>query len=329
MVVCEAAKLADYFPTKAEPDFVPREPPFCPDDELLVKELRLCGCAVEPIVWGTPIAALTGFDMVLFRSPWDYMDSVAMRMRFVSWLEELQTSGLYVENAADTMLWLIDKHYLHDFERCGVAIVPTCFVECDGDVPDLDALCARWECNALIVKPAISAAGVGLEFARDAAAIAALQPRLAQLCVGGAQLIQPFVSQIQTEGEWSLVYLGGVFSHALRKRPAAGGILCHAEQGGSLEFLATPPPADVLALGDAVLAAVPAAQSLGRLRAGASVATPVTAPLYLRVDVLIGGKGPLLSECEGVEPELFFRAKAGAAARAAELILARVDARPH
>lgn len=36
LVTCGAEKLADYFPTAAEPDFVPTEPPFTPDDQLLV-----------------------------------------------------------------------------------------------------------------------------------------------------------------------------------------------------------------------------------------------------------------------------------------------------
>jgi hypothetical protein len=38
IVTCGAEKLADYFPTAAEPDFVPTEPPFTPDDQLLVAE---------------------------------------------------------------------------------------------------------------------------------------------------------------------------------------------------------------------------------------------------------------------------------------------------
>lgn len=33
IVTCGAEKLADYFPTAAEPDFVPTEPPFTPDDQ--------------------------------------------------------------------------------------------------------------------------------------------------------------------------------------------------------------------------------------------------------------------------------------------------------
>ncbi len=40
IVTCGAEKLPDYFPTAAESEFVPTEPPFTPDDQLLVDELR-------------------------------------------------------------------------------------------------------------------------------------------------------------------------------------------------------------------------------------------------------------------------------------------------
>ncbi len=49
----------------------------------------------------------------------------------------------------------------------------------------------------------------------------------------------------------------------------------------------------------------------------------VTLPLHLRIDVIETVTGGLVSECEGVEPELFFRARPGSAARFAELIESR------
>ena len=46
-------------------------------------------------------------------------------------------------------------------------------------------------------------------------------------------------------------------------------------------------------------------------------------PLYLRIDITETAAGALLSECEGVEPELFFRARLVSAARFAEMIKLR------
>ena len=93
--------------------------------------------------------------------------------------------------------------------------------------------------------------------------------------------------------------LGGEYSHGVHKLPARGQIMVHAERGGSLRF--ADPPASVRALADQAAAAVP--QAFAK-RAGHSCRMP----LYLRIDVIETSTAELLSECEGVEPELFFRA---------------------
>jgi hypothetical protein len=87
--------------------------------------------------------------------------------------------------------------------------------------------------------------------------------------------------------------------------------MVHAERGGSLRF--ADPPASVRALADQAAAAVP--QAFAKL-AGHSCRMP----LYLRIDVIETSTAELLSECEGVEPELFFRARPASTAQFAELI---------
>jgi hypothetical protein len=53
--------------------------------------------------------------------------------------------------------------------------------------------------------------------------------------------------------------------------------------------------------------------------------TPVPfPPLYLRIDVIESATGPMISECEGVEPELFFRACSGSEQRFRELLEERM-----
>jgi len=46
----------------------------------------------------------------------------------------------------------------------------------------------------------------------------------------------------------------------------------------------------------------------------------MTTSPFQRIDVIETAGGAILSECEGIEPELFFRARPGSAARFAELI---------
>ena len=109
-----------------------------------------------------------------------------------------------------------------------------------------------------------------------------------------------------TDGELSLVYFGGTFSHAIRKRPSGGEFRIHAEHGGRV----TPyqPTAAMHAAATEVLAATPDVESL----------------LYARVDLVASVTGPLLIELEVIDPELFFRLDPAAAARFADALDARL-----
>lgn len=312
IVTCGAEKLADYFPTAAEPEFVPTELPFTPDDQLLVDELRRRGHQVSAVVWGVDTSRLTDrFDRIIVRSAWDYMDSAEQRQGFLRWLEKLATTGLVVENDPQVMLWLMDKRYLLDFAAVGVPIVPTQLIPL-GESCDLETFVQQHA--AAVIKPAVSAAGAGLEFLPDRQAARAFQQYFTDRCRRGAQLVQPFLPEIRTNGEWSLVYFGGGYSHGVHKLPAQGQIMVHAERGGSLRF--ADPPSVVRQLGDRAAVAAPHAFAH---RAGSSCKMP----LYLRIDVIETVTGALLSECEGVEPELFFRARPGSATRFVKLIESR------
>ena len=309
IVTCRAEKLADYFPTIAEPDFVSTEPPFTPDDQLLVDELRRRGHQVRPVIWGSDTSRLSDqFDLLVIRSAWDYMDSVGQREGFLRWLGQLAATGVAVENEVDVMLWLMDKQYLLDFAAAGVPVVPTRLVPA-GESFDLETYVGRN--GGAIIKPAVSAAGAGLEWLPDRQTARDFESEFAERCLRGAQLVQPFLPEIRTNGEWSLVYFGGGFSHGVHKLPASGQILVHAERGGSLCF--ADPPSVIRRVGDQAAASVARAFAHRTGRA-------CRMPLYLRIDVILTGDGGLLSECEGVEPELFFRAMPGSEARFATLV---------
>ena len=309
IVTCSAEKLADYFPTAAEPGFVPTELPLTPDDQLLVDELRRRGHQVSAVVWGVePSQLMDRFDRLIVRSPWDYMDSDALRQGFLGWLEQLAETGMVVENEPPVMLWLMDKHYMLDFEAVGIPIVPTQWIAV-GESLDLEAFVEQHA--AAVIKPAVSAAGAGLEFLPDRQAARKFQSEFDDRCQRGAQMVQPFLPEITTHGEWSLVYFRGEYSHGVHKLPARGQIMVHAERGGSLRF--ADPPAAVRQWGDRVAAAVPSAYANRGSRS-------CRMPLYLRIDIIETATGGLLSECEGVEPELFFRARPESAARFADLI---------
>lgn len=310
VVTCEAAKLRDYFPTAAEPGLVPMEPPFTPDDQILVDELRRHGHEVRPVFWGCDIGALVGsLDRLLIRSPWDYMDSEALRERFMQWIAELDQTSLRVDNHPRLMAWLTDKRYLKDLEAVGVPIVPTRIVAPREPVRLADVFASD---GPLIVKPSVSAAGAGLVYLPTRIAAEMFQTDFDKHSRRQWYLVQRFLPQIQSAGEWSLIYLGGAYSHAVHKLPGPGQILVHAEKGGSLQF--ADPPATVRAAGDQVMV------HLAEAYAGRYEGEVILPPLYLRLDLIELDTEPLLSECEGVEPELFFRACPGCERRFRQLL---------
>ncbi len=311
-ITCKPEKLAHYFPTAAEPDLLPSEPPFTPDDQLAVNELRRRGHSVAPVIWGGDIRQLqASFDLLVVRSPWDYMDTIARRQAFFAWIGDLDKTGIPVFNPPGVMTWLTDKQYLLDLETAGVAVVPTTFVKPGSGMQLLD-----YYQGPMVVKPSISAAGEGLVLLRTEAEVKAFQAMFAQLNATQGYLLQPLIEEIRTAGEWSLVYFGGHHSHALLKIPASGKILCHAERGGSLSFAEAPP--QVRSAADHLVQRLPQAFQQRFSTHQSGLCFPL---LYLRIDVIQSDAGPLISECEGVEPELFFRARAGSERVFADLLV--------
>jgi hypothetical protein len=305
MVSSHPDRFSSFYPTAAEPEFVPTEPSITPDDQILVDELRRRGHQVAAVVWGCLVEDLRNqFDLLVVRSTWDYMDSAESRRQFLTWLSALEQAGVVVENNPRIMLWLMDKKYLLDFASVGVPIVPTHVVGAGESLSLVEHFDRH---GPLIVKPAVSAGGAGLILLQSRDEASAFQDEFVTRCRTGSQLVQPFLPEICDRGEWSLVYLDGRYSHAVHKLPAAGNILVQAEQGGSLRF--DDPPSAARTLTDLVVDRCHAA--ISKTRPNAKLLQDAFPPLYLRIDVIETAAGTVLSECEGVEPELFFRARPG------------------
>ena len=99
-------------------------------------------------------------------------------------------------------------------------------------------------------------------------------------------IIQPFVPAVSGEGELSFLFVGGSFSHAVRKVAKPGDFRIQPQFGG--QFSRFEPEALQLMLAGIVIAALP------------------EAPLYARVDLLRLADGNLaLMELEAIEPDLY------------------------
>jgi glutathione synthase/RimK-type ligase-like ATP-grasp enzyme len=216
---------------------------------------------------------LSGFDMVTPLLAWGYHRDPD---RWFGLLDACEATGANLINAATLLRWNSDKAYLFDLEASGVAIVPT--IACPAlDAGALADAARGFGTTDLIVKPARSA-GSDRTYR-----LTATDPIPADVA-GVPMLIQPTMSGI-ADGELSLLFFGGGFSHAIVKRAPAGEFRVQPQFGGSVHAIDPPPAA--LRLAKAALAACP------------------VPPAYARVDLVSDGDGFALMELELIEPSLF------------------------
>ncbi|MDP2358321.1 MAG: hypothetical protein Q8M31_19990 [Beijerinckiaceae bacterium] len=232
---------------------------------------------VIEIDWRSPLETFDDFDVALLGTAWDYQDHA---LAFLARLDEISSRGVDVCNRPQVARWNIDKSYLRALELTGVATIPTLWHD-DPGAADLNAAFDLFACERVVVKRRVGAGAVGqFDFTRNA-------PPQAAWRLGCAGLIQPFLPSIATEGEYSLIFIDGEFSHALVKRPADGDYRIQSLYGG-VETAVTPSAID--------------------LRSARSVldALPFTDLLYARIDMVRGFDGKLcLMEAELIEPYLY------------------------
>jgi glutathione synthase/RimK-type ligase-like ATP-grasp enzyme len=265
-----------------------------PSDQALLESLAGHGITVDSALWTSSDVDWRIFDCVLVRSCWDYHLRVD---DFRGWLTRLEGSGAVVLNPLSLIRWNLNKRYLKELSRAGVSIPPTVWIE-PAEEFELAAVCRSHGWKSAVVKPLISASAHGAE-------------RRMQGPVRGPAMIQEYLASIRTEGEWSLMYFGGRFSHAVRKMPRDGDFRVQAEFGGTVE--AVDPDQPMLAFAGLALTHLPELAAIAR------------------VDVLPDGRRHVLMELEVIEPELFLESAPGAKDRAASAVLnaiARATPRP-
>ena len=274
-------------------------PDLAPDDQLLLTALRRAGIHASPVVWSDPSVDWRAFDAVVIRSCWDYH---RRHVEFMAWLDDLDAAGRAVWNSTSTVRWNSDKRYLIDLAGRGVATVPTRVVARGSHVPVSTIVRAEgW--TRFVIKPAVSASAyethaLALPLAADD------QASIERVVAQGDVLVQPFLDAVTSDGELSLIFFDGEFSHAAIKRSRRGDFRVQTEHGGSVA------PCDV-----SPAIAAEARKSLDALDA---------IPLYARVDGIGDERSFRLMELELIEPNVFLSCAEGSADRFAAAIARRL-----
>ncbi|MFI4855311.1 MAG: hypothetical protein ACIAQF_10095 [Phycisphaerales bacterium JB065] len=264
-------------------DMLPGQPDTRPDFGLHAIQFGpLRGaCAARGIdlvetVWDEPGIEGRGFDGFVVGTVWDY---VKRPEEFIAALRRIERMAPLWNNAA-TIVWNTQKRYLIDLERAGARLVPTLWRE-RADETTIRAAFDELDCERIVVKPEVGAGAWRQVLITRGETL----PPADQL-PPSRTMIQPFIESIETEGEYSLLYFGRAFSHAVQKLPKAGEYRIQAMYGGT-DRGHTPNEAE-LAAAQRVIDAVP-----GEL-------------LYARVDMVRAADGGLiLMELELIEPYLY------------------------
>ncbi len=202
------------------------------------------------------------YDLVIIRSIWGYQSNLKM---FANFLNRLKKSKVLVCND----LSLISDNY--DKEKQYNLFLENDIPTIDSRFYDSEELLEFVDSGKFVLKPTISASGNNtFKFTK----ITDINNDLV-----GRYMIQPFISGIK-DGEYSLIYIDGTFSYAIKRFP---GVLNSKKH---LEF--------VYNIDKKLL-------SLGQ-----KVSDLYNGYLFLRVDIIKDNNNYLVLESELLDPSLFF-----------------------
>lgn len=264
---------------------------FVTDYDLSIAPMAELGWQVVLVNWRDQSLVWDDFDAVYICTPWDYLEDPAL---FLGVLETIDNSSALLVNDLKLVHWTLQKSYLKDLEERGADVVPSSWHQ-KFDAATVDTFFSSHEVDKLVIKPLIGAN------ARDIFTLTnplsdALCRKLEETFRNRPFFVQPFIANIQTEGEISLFFLGGTYSHAIVKTPKAGDFRVQEEHGADIKAFTAP----------------------DRL---VNVATQVMGlvepePVYARIDFVRDDDGRyLLMELELIEPSLYLRTNPYAAER--------------
>ena len=253
------------------------------DSQALAQMLAQTNVEVSAVVWNDPQIDWTRFSGAIVRSTWDYHQHATS---FESWLTQV-SHHTALWNPAPLMRWNMRKTYLRDLAEHDISIVPTVWLAQDSTVDLATELRTQgWE--DAVLKPVISASAYQTRRI-SSATMEQDQAFLDEMLPQRDYMLQYFIPEIQTSGEWSFIFFNDGeqirFSHALRKLPQVGDYRVQEEYGGQTTY--AQPSAHLMSQARHVLAAIPHDW------------------LYVRVDAVELDGVLTLMELELIEPKLY------------------------
>jgi len=249
-------------------------------DKLLIEPMKTFGWIAEEISWRNEKVNWKGYDAVIVRSTWDYQNDPE---KFISVLEKINSVS-HLENNLELMKWNMNKNYLFDLEQKGVKIVDTIW-EKSFNANLKHEYFEKLNADEIIIKPNISA-NADNTFRLTKENLTDNLQQLEKIFTTREFMVQPFLKNIIDEGEYSLFFFDGKFSHSVLKKPKEKDFRVQEEHGGNIQPKNVSP--EIISIAENIF---------NKLS---------TIPLYGRADLVRTNENEFaLMELELIEPSLY------------------------
>ena len=267
-------------------------------DKLLIEPMKTLGWIAEEISWRNENVNWNDYDAVIVRSTWDYQNDVE---KFIKVLEMINGVS-YLENDLDLMKWNMNKNYLFQLKQKGITIVDTIWEKSFNPVLANNYF-ERLDTDEIIIKPNVSA-NADNTFRLSKEKLKEQSSNLEKIFAQREFMVQPFLNNIIDEGEYSLFFFDGKFSHSVLKKPKEKDFRVQEEHGGNIQ--------PIEASSDMIMIAENIIKKLS------------TIPLYGRVDLVRTKQNEFaLMELELIEPSLYLNKDVDAPLRLSKAFVER------
>ena len=254
-------------------------------DHFLYEPFKNSGWHVTEVSWRNRRVDWNKFDAVLVRSTWDYQDNP---QEFLCVLQEIEQSSAHLENHISLIKWNFEKTYLQDLKAKKVQIIPTLWSQ---NIHDVSLFFDKLQHEEIVIKPTISA-NADNTFRLTKSDIQKKTPLLTSCFQKRSFMVQPFMTNIISEGEFSLFFFGNQYSHCILKTPKENDFRVQEEHGGILRAITA--DTSLIATAQNVMKNLPKQPLYARLD-------------FVRSDSLCAQNSFLLMEVELIEPSLYFQ----------------------
>ena len=216
--------------------------------------------------------------------------------KFMQVLATIEKSGTVLLNSLAIAQWNINKNYLREVEDKGAKVIPTIWLE-QFEYSLVAGYFEHFKTQQIVIKPTISANSDNTFWLKKET-LEQKKTTLESSLQNRQLMVQPFIPAIVEQGEYSLFYFAGQYSHCILKTPKQGDFRVQEEHGGILQSIN--PNEDLLTAASKALITIP------------------EKVLYARIDLVEFEDQYQLMEIELIEPSLYFNLDEQAAMRFAK-----------